>query len=190
METAEYPSLPILLVDDEENLLLSFDTVLRSNGINNIICCSDSRRAKFTLEQQQIGLILLDLFMPHVSGEQILEAVSRDYPDIPVIIITGVDAVNTAVKCIKMGAFDYMVKPVEAGRLLTSVIRALEFRELRFENSSLKEQIIANKIVNPDAFSQIITSNKTMFSIFQYSEASEVIRLTVYLSKYSVAKLS
>ncbi len=171
MEMSGYPSFPILMIDDEEHLLLSFDTVLRSNGINNIITCNDSRRVKSILAENQVGLILLDLFMPHISGEKILEEVSRDHPNIPVIIITGVDAVETAVKCIKTGAFDYMVKPVEEGRLLTSVLRAIQFRELRFENISLKNKIFTNKIENLDSFSEIITNDKTMFSIFQYSEA-------------------
>lgn len=171
MEPSQYPSFPILMVDDEEHLLFSFDTILRSNGIDNIISCTDSRKVSSILSQNQISLILLDLFMPHVKGEQILEQVSRDYPDIPIIIITGVDAVNTAVRCIKTGAFDYMVKPVEEGRLLTSVMRALEFCDLRVENRSLKNQLFAGKIENPDSFAGIVTKDKTMFSIFQYSEA-------------------
>lgn len=171
MEQREYPSFPILMVDDEENLLLSFDTVLRSNGISNIVCCNDSRRVSSILSEKQVGLILLDLFMPHISGERILEEISRDYPEVPVIIITGVDAVDTAVKCIKTGAFDYLVKPVEEGRLLTSVMRALQFKELRFENMSLKKQIFARTADVSDIFSEIITNDSTMLSIFRYSEA-------------------
>ncbi|MCG8633678.1 MAG: sigma-54 dependent transcriptional regulator [Desulfobacterales bacterium] len=171
MGPSKYPECPILIVDDEEHLLFSYDTVLRSNGISNIVTCSDSRKVSSLLGEQDFALLLLDLYMPHVAGEEILAQVSRDYPHLPVIIITGVDTVDTAVYCIKNGAFDYMVKPVEEGRLLTSVNRALEFKALRKENVSLKNRILEHQKQIPDSFDAIITRDPGMFSIFKYAAA-------------------
>ena len=171
MQPAQFPSLPVLMVDDEENLLISFDTVLRTNGINNILLCHDSREVATILSQHRIGVMVLDLIMPHVSGEEVLSSVSRDFPEIPIIVVTGVDEIDTAVNCVKSGAFDYMVKPVEEGRLVTSVKRAIEFRELRRENVSLKTRIISGKLDHPEAFSEIKATSETMHGLFQYAEA-------------------
>ncbi|MBW1783922.1 MAG: sigma-54-dependent Fis family transcriptional regulator [Deltaproteobacteria bacterium] len=159
------------MVDDEKNLLISFDTILRTNGINNIILCQDSREVTTIFSQNRIGVMLLDLIMPHVSGEEILAAVSRDFPEVPIIIITGVDEIDTAVNCVKSGAFDYMVKPVEVGRLITSVKRAIDFRELQRENISLKTRVLSRKCDHPEAFSGIVTANEVMHGLFQYAEA-------------------
>jgi DNA-binding NtrC family response regulator len=159
------------MVDDEAHLLISFDTVLRSNGINNILLCHDGREVAAILSQKRVGVMLLDLLMPHISGEEVLSQVSRDFPEIPIIVITGVDDIDTAVKCVKSGAFDYMVKPVEEGRLVTSVKRAIDFRELRRENVSLKTRIISRQLHHPEAFSEIVTTNETLHGLFQYAEA-------------------
>lgn len=171
MHSVEFPSLPLLMVDDEQHLLVSFDTVLRTSGINNIILCQDSGEVMSVLSRQQVSVMLLDLLMPGLSGEEVLSMVVRDFPDIPIIVVTGVDEVETAVKCIKSGAFDYLVKPVEEGRLVTSVKRAVDFRELQRENISLKTRILSNKLEQPEAFTNIITGNERMYSVFRYAEA-------------------
>ncbi|MCP4575270.1 MAG: sigma-54-dependent Fis family transcriptional regulator [Deltaproteobacteria bacterium] len=171
MQSTQFPSLPVLMVDDEEHLLISFDTVLRTNGINNILLCHDARGVAAVLAQNQVGVMLLDLIMPHISGEEILGSVSRDFPEIPIIVVTGVDEIDKAVKCVKSGAFDYMVKPVEEGRLFTSVKRAIDYRELQLENIALKTRIISRKLDHPEAFAKIVTVNETMHGLFQYAEA-------------------
>lgn len=171
MEQSTFPYHPILMVDDERLQLIGLDTMLRSNGFNNIICCNDSRQVASIVSDRQIELILLDLFMPDISGEEILMDIRRDFPDLPVIIITGENTTEMTVKCIKSGAFDYLVKPVEEGRLLTSVKRAIEFKELQKENVSLKSQIFSDTRYVPDAFSEIITQHPRMHAIFQYAQA-------------------
>ncbi|MFC1853588.1 sigma-54-dependent transcriptional regulator [candidate division CSSED10-310 bacterium] len=171
MSSPKFPSLPVFLVDDEIQALQSFEITLRGGGINNIISCQDSENVIPILSEQEIGVILLDLWMPKVSGEEILSKVVQEFPEIPIIIITGVDKVETAVRCMKNGAFDYMVKPVEKGRLVTGVGLAIELRELRHENTLLKQRVLSKELEYPSAFSEIITENETMVSIFQYIEA-------------------
>lgn len=165
------PPFPILIVDDEEGILLSIDTSLRMAGLNNILACQESRQVADIFARQPIEVLLLDLTMPHLSGQKLLEFVNHDHPDVPVIIVTGAVDVETAVKCMKAGAFDYVVKPVEYDRLISSVNRALAFRELKRENFALKQHILSPSLENPDAFSEIITNNKKMVSIFQYIES-------------------
>ena len=134
MAVSSYPHLPVLMVDDEIQALNSFETALRSASINYILLCQDSRKVMEIFSNHEIEVMMLDLSMPHVSGEELLLMVRKDFPEVPVIIITGSDEVETAVECMKSGAFDYMVKPVEISRLISGVKRAIEFRELEREN--------------------------------------------------------
>jgi DNA-binding NtrC family response regulator len=171
MNTSAYPSLPVLMVDDEAQALDSFETALLLASINNIMRCQDSRDVMRLLSTQEIEVMLLDLSMPHLSGEELLSLVTKDFSEIPVIIITGSNDVETAVACMKSGAFDYMVKPVEKSRLISGVKRAIELRELQRENRLLKARVLFDQLEHPEAFSEIITDSAAMRSIFQYVEA-------------------
>jgi len=171
MNSSDYPELPLLLVDDEEHTLDSFEIALRSGKINNFIRHQDSREVMPTLSEHQVEAVLLDLRMPQITGDQLLPLIVAEHPDVPVIIITGADDVETAVKCMKAGAFDYMVKPVERSRLVAGVKRAIEIRELKRENRRLKDQVLSPELASPVTFSEIISSNDSMKSIFRYIEA-------------------
>lgn len=171
MNQAIYPSHPVLLVDDETAMLKSFEIALRSGGIKNIMKCHDSRDVMPLLLRQAVEVVLLDLSMPFISGDELLPLIAQDYPEIPIIIITGNNEVETAVKCMQESAFDYMVKPVERSRLISGVRRAIELRELQKENIMLKEHIISGRLDNPEVFSEVVTNNKIMVSLFQYAES-------------------
>ena len=159
------------MVDDEIQTLNSFDFVLRSASMTNILRCQDSRNVVSLFSSQEIEVMMLDLTMPYVSGEELLAMVAKDFPEVPVIVITGSNDVETAVRCMKSGAFDYMVKPVEKSRLISGVRRAIEIRELQRENELLRAHVLSDKLEHPEAFSEIITNSPIMRSIFQYIEA-------------------
>lgn len=165
------PGNPILIVDDEEDVLQSYKTLLRYNGFDNIVLCSDGREVLPLLSTEVVSMIILDLNMPEISGLDLLSTIYEQYPEIPIIIITAIDKIETAVCCMKKGAFDYMIKPVEKSQLSVSVNRALEIHELRQEVASLSKQVLTRKLNNPEAFTEIITNNETMKSIFRYIEA-------------------
>ena len=165
------PPNPILIVDDEVNILLAIDTTLQMAGINNTITCQDSRKVMDLIAGTSLEAILLDLNMPNIDGHRLLDDVRREYPDLPVIIVTGAVDVETAVRCIKAGAYDYIVKPVEPERLITAVHHAISFQELKRENRSLRRHMLQNDLEHPDVFHGIITKNQKMISIFQYVES-------------------
>lgn len=171
MDKALTPPNPIVMVDDEYHILKSFEIVLRKNGFNNVIPCQDSRTLLDLLKKQEMEVVLLDLTLPHIGGEELLPDINRDFPELPVVIVTGDNKIETAVSCIKQGAFDYIVKPVEEDRLVSTVKRAVEIRELRLENSKLKQRIFTPQLEHPEAFARIITANAKMQSIFHYTEA-------------------
>jgi len=174
MMASLYPQLPVLMVDDEAQALNSFEMVLRSASMNHILRCQDSRNVMAIFSGQEIEVMMLDLSMPHVSGKELLLLVTKDYPEVPVIVITGSNDVDTAVACMKTGAFDYMVKPVEKSRLISGVKRAIELRELQRENKLLRAHVLSDKLEHPEAFSEMVTNSPIMRSIFQYIESISI----------------
>lgn len=171
MRNKLYPLSPILVVDDDEGILLSIDTTLQLAGMTNVVTCSDSRKVVSLIEQRRPGVVLLDLNMPHIAGEEILEQITTHFPEIQVIVITGRIDTDTAVECVKLGAFDYIVKPVDGNRLLASVQKTLQFSELHQENQALTEKLREGKLKNPGAFAEMITNSPKMLLLFNYAES-------------------
>jgi two-component system nitrogen regulation response regulator GlnG len=91
-----------------------------------------------------------------------------------VILMTATDDLDTAVQCMQGGAIDYLVKPVEKNRFVSSVMRALEIRTLREEVLSLRQHLLTDELHRQDAFAAIVTQSKTMHAIFRYMEAVAV----------------
>jgi len=182
MEEKLYPDLSVLIIDDEKIMINSFKRVLNYSGINNLILCDDSRKVMDIIKKNKIELVLLDLIMPHITGEELLGNISEEYPEIPIIIITGVKEVEIAVKCMRSSAFDYLIKPVDEDSIISAVERAIRYREMQTEIISLKKSIFKGELTNPDIFENIITKNKKMKAIFQYIEAIAVSSQPVLIS--------
>ncbi|GLI36952.1 sigma-54 dependent transcriptional regulator [Geobacter hydrogenophilus] len=164
-------TFPILVVDDEEEILFTTSITLRSAGFPLVLTESDSRNVMEILARQEVALVLLDLYMPHLPGYELLKEITANHPEIPVIVVTAANEVGMAVECMKAGAFDYFVKPVEPPRLLATVRKALEMHALRSQVNSLSSHILTGGLDNEEAFAPIITRNRKMHSIFQYLEA-------------------
>lgn len=162
------PQDPILIIDDEESILLSIDTILQLAGMNNVITCSDSRKAMALVEQCSPSVVLLDLNMPHVNGEAIIEQLTAFHPRVPIIVITGRIDAETAVDCMKSGASDYIVKPVEEERLLTAVKKGLRATAQLFAGDKNEQ---GNMLKKPEAFAAIVTASPKLYSIFAYIES-------------------
>jgi DNA-binding NtrC family response regulator len=161
----------VLLVDDEPRTLLSFSTLLKSSGLRHVTTIDDSRSVIPFLEEHPVALVVLDLSMPFIPGQDLLVEIQQQYPETPVIIMTATNEIDTAVECMQNGAMDYLVKPVENNRFLSSVQRALELYRLKQEVSYLKKYVLSDKLENPTAFEHIITISKKMSAIFKYVEA-------------------
>jgi DNA-binding NtrC family response regulator len=162
---------PILLVDDEADFLQSLALTLRLAGLTNLTECSDSRRVEKLLAEQDFSLAIVDLVMPHVSGEEVLAFIRKNYPQVPVLILTGMDQVELAVRCIKGGALDYYPKTTESERLIAGILRALRTAELQNECSQLKTTLLTGQLNNPEVFSDIVTNAPQMNMVFKYLEA-------------------
>lgn len=167
-----YPEFSVLIVDDEAAWLRSLQLMLlRTTSINNMITCQDSRNVMDIMSAQDVGLVLLDLTMPHVQGEELLSLIHSKHPDTQIIIITGLNTVDDAVRCMKAGAFDYYVKTWGEERLTTGILHAVKVAELERQSRKASRSILNRDISNPEAFSGIITANQGMRNIFCYIEA-------------------
>ena len=171
MKSNPSPANPILIVDDEAAVVQALAAQLRSNGIDNLIGCEDGGAVMNHLRSRDVEVVLLDLNMPKVPGQRLLQQIREEFPYVPVIIVTAANEVQTAVECMKSGAFDYMVKAIEENRLVSGVRRAIEIRELKREYSELRSRFLTGELTHPSAFSRIITRNRKMKSIFLYIEA-------------------
>jgi DNA-binding NtrC family response regulator len=169
--TPTHPPTPLLIVDDEERFLRTVRLVLASAGINNVETTSDSRTVAGLLREKAYGVAVLDITMPHTTGIELLKLISSEHPHIRTVMITGISEVATAVECMKLGAFDYVVKPVNQEGLVACVRRALAQRAMDQENAALKHRLLHDVLEHPEAFADIVTNNSSMHHIFQYVEA-------------------
>jgi DNA-binding NtrC family response regulator len=172
MNEIPYPSFGLLLVDDEAPWLRSLSMTLEGpGGITNIVTCQDSRLVPDILGRQEIGVVLLDLTMPHISGEELLAMIMEHHPEVSVIVLSGMNQLETAVRCMRSGAFDYLVKTVDEERILDAVRRAITVQELRRENREMRSRLLDDRLEHPEAFKGIVTRNKALRSICKYIEA-------------------
>lgn len=172
MNESIYPEFSVLLIDDEVSYLRSLRLLLERKGdINNILVCEDSRQAMDILARKHIGVVLLDLTMPHISGMDLLNIISEEYPEIAVIVISGLNNADAAVAALKAGAFDYFVKTTEEDRLIEGVKRTVLMQQMRRQNTSLQQRILSDRLDNPEIFDTFISKNKKVNAIFHYVES-------------------
>jgi len=162
---------PVVLVDDEEELLFTSSVLLRNHGIGPVVTIQDSRTLLSYLEEHGASLVLLDLIMPNLTGQDLLPEIQHKFPQIPVVIMTAVHELDTAVNCMKQGAFDYLVKPVEENRFISCIQHGMERQGMQREIERLKHQLLIDRLDHGEAFSKIITQSGKMKALFKYIAA-------------------
>jgi len=172
----------MLLVDDEPGILTEVSLLLASSDIQQVATLSDSREVVRYVREHKVSSVILDWVMPNVTGAQILQSLTAEHPEIPVIVMTAMGDVETAVDCMRQGAFDFLTKPVDPNRLVASAKKALQVSELGQQNRKLRDYLLADTLGNPDKFAGIVTGSKKMRGIFQYIEAIASSRLPVLIT--------
>ena len=172
MQIHPFPDYPILLVDDEAKALESLTIALEFNGVNNLTHMPGRDTRSWI---SWTGTMLKPSCSISSCRKDREKACSRKsalrFPDIPVIMTTAVDDVQTAVRCMRQGAFDYLTKPVDVDQLLSGIKRAIDYRQLKRQNDLLVHHILTDSLKKPEAFSEIITQDRKMMSLFMYCEA-------------------
>jgi DNA-binding NtrC family response regulator len=171
MESIPDKATPILVVDDDQGLLLSIKATLLSAGMPEPALVSDSRRVLELVRRNQFQVILLDLMMPHIGGLDLLQQLNEKFPDIECIVVTAVDEAASAVQALSLGAYDYLVKPLNSEKLIIVINHALERYNLRHELSLLKKKQSFADLSQPEKFDNIIAEDEAMALVFRQVEA-------------------
>jgi len=130
----------ILVVDDEEAIREVVSTMLESKGYR-CTAVQNGRAAQDQVKRTTPDLVLSDMIMPEMDGIKLLEWMRQYDPDVPVIMVTAIHDISTALEAIRRGAYDYILKPFEKDQLFLGVGRALQHRRLVIENRSYQRSL-------------------------------------------------
>lgn len=129
----------VLVVDDEKNIRETLKDVLEDEGYE-VGLAEDGKKALEVLKRSAFDVMLLDLWLPEIGGMEVLKLVKEEYSNIQVIIISGHGTIDTAVKATKIGAFDFIEKPLSLDRVLKIIDHAVKISGLKIENVELKTE--------------------------------------------------
>jgi two-component system, NtrC family, nitrogen regulation response regulator NtrX len=129
----------ILLVDDEINIVKTLTAILQDED-HTVSSCGNGKDALSFINKNDIDLIFLDVWLPDIDGVEVLEKINKTNPDVAIIMISGHASIDIAVKSTRMGAFDFLEKPLSMQRIITSLNNALERVNLRKENIRLRKE--------------------------------------------------
>ncbi|MBP6675973.1 MAG: sigma-54-dependent Fis family transcriptional regulator [Vitreoscilla sp.] len=151
----------VLIVDDEEIVVRSCQRILADGGFEIDAAC-DGWEALRRVDEHDYNIIILDVMMPKIDGLEVLQHVKERHPDTDVIMVTGLSQIQTAVKSMKLGAFDYLSKPFDPDELRHVVDRALERQRLLAQNRQLKHEVSTKY-----RFDSIVGASAAMQKVYQ-----------------------
>ncbi|MBK7377669.1 MAG: response regulator [Ignavibacteriales bacterium] len=132
--------IKILVIDDEIEMLNGVKKLLTLSGFD-CVTSQDGNKAISLLNDFNFDLVISDLFMPDISGNQIIEQIKINHPEIPIIIFTAFGTVERAVEAMKLGAYDFIEKPFDSQHLIMKIKRAVELKTLKSEKENLILQL-------------------------------------------------
>ncbi len=136
----------ILIIDDEPDIRQSMSDIFSDEGYN-VITAEDGSEALNQLEKETPDLIFLDIWLPDSDGLKLLPGLKKEHPQVPVIMISGHGTIETAVQATKLGAFDFIEKPLSLDKLVITASNALTISRLREENLRLKKRYNENRLI-------------------------------------------
>ena len=160
----------IIVIDDERDFLESVQRGLITSGFKKLKTEVDPLEALKRFENgEEFDIALIDITMPGMDGMELLEKIKNTSPKTECIMITAVDEARVAVKCLRKGAYDYLVKPISKEDLILSMNRALERKRL-MDILDLGKRKHVPRLENEMAFRTIITNSENMLRIFKEAE--------------------
>lgn len=151
----------VLIIDDEKNIREGLGAALELEDYT-VALASDGKEGLERIQKGDIDLVITDLRMPKISGEQVLAKITAENPGIPVIVLTGHGSIDSAVDAMRNGAYDFLTKPLNLDQLILIVKRALQGRELALKHKELQEELNSRK-----SFESIIGKSAEMQRIFE-----------------------
>ncbi|MBM4315703.1 MAG: sigma-54-dependent Fis family transcriptional regulator, partial [Deltaproteobacteria bacterium] len=130
----------ILIVDDEESICQTLGGILNDEGYE-VVTAAGGEEALRLIEEDPPSLVLLDIWLPGMDGIEVLKAIKTGYPRTQVVMMSGHGSIETAVKATKLGAFDFIEKPLSLEKVILVINHAMEMIRLEEENLQLKQQV-------------------------------------------------
>lgn len=172
----------ILLVDDEKDFLESLERGLLISGFRNIRTECDPKKAALLVQGgEPVDIALIDITMPGMSGIELLDSIKSSSPTTECIMVTAADEASLAVSCMRKGAFDYRVKPLNMEELLVVILKALERKNL-LEIQRIGKQKGAPDLGDAGAFASIITRSEKMFKIMREAKLHAASKVPVLIT--------
>ncbi len=140
-----YPA--ILIVDDEASIIESLEGILADDGFE-VSHAFNGYEALKKIEAESPDIVLLDIWMPGMDGIETLKEIKKNFPNLPVVMITGHGTIEAAVDATKSGAFDFLEKPLSIDKIIVTINNALNFRRLEEENRYLRKKTIERHSIN------------------------------------------
>ena len=169
------PKKTILLIDDDPEMLWVFSKILKAEGYT-VITADGGKKALTEIEEERPDLVILDMVMPEMDGIQTLKKAKKIDKNLLVIILTAYGSIESAVKAMKLGAYDYLTRPIDNERIKIVVKNALKAQSLSKEVTSLQGQL-AEKF----KFSNIIGNSSQMQKVYELVKRAAPYDITVLL---------
>ncbi|TGU71295.1 sigma-54-dependent Fis family transcriptional regulator [Geomonas terrae] len=153
-------TLPVVVVDDDREMLQVYRTLLKGHGVGPMVVFEDGNALVPFLRREDAAAVVLDLALPTVNGAELLRNLVEEFPHLPVLIITGVAEIGQAVACMRAGACDYLLKPLDNATFLCAIDRALGITadETRLRNRRMP-------------FPDIVTEDRQMLKLLKRVQA-------------------
>ncbi|WP_243357786.1 sigma-54-dependent transcriptional regulator [Fundidesulfovibrio terrae] len=165
----------VLILDDERNYLLILEALLSDAGYA-VTALDDPEMGMAYLEESEVDVVITDMKMPKMTGQEVLERVKKSYPHIPVIIMTAFGSIEGAVDAMRVGAFDYVTKPFSNEELMLTVAKAAQFAKTQRENILLRKSLEERYAVH-----QVIGRSKAMGQVLEMVDRAAPSRSTVLI---------
>ena len=173
MKNAAARPLPVVVVDDDWEMLVIYRMLLLGQGIEHVVTFHDGSELLPFLRRNKAAVVVLDLSLPNISGQELLHCMAYEFPQLPVIIITALAEVGQAVACMRDGACDYLIKPIRNEQLVAAIDRAREVSGSLEENPYLE---------GAQAFPDIVTQDLQMLRLLKRVQAVSRSRQPVLIT--------
>ncbi len=160
----------ILIIDDEQTFLHSVVRMLRMKGYANLTPVSDPTEIPKLLQSKTFDAVLLDITMPGMDGLELLRIIKEHSPQTECIMVTANENIPSVIKAVKLGAYDYLVKPITPDQLTYSLERALEHKQMIYMLMRQQETAFSASLDNPEAFAEVITCDERMLRLLRETE--------------------
>lgn len=160
----------ILAIDDNQAVLNFLKILILQKNKYEIEILQDSTYAYNLLKNHSYDVLILDMDMPNVTGLDILKFIVKNNINVRTIVLTGVEDIDLAISAMKLGTYDYMLKPIDENQLFQAIDTAIEQNEIQKRKNHIIQKLSLDGLKHKEIFKDIITNDEKMIKVFQFVE--------------------